>query len=233
MDIELKPRKIVLVLVVFVALLVVANILALVSEFAFGHDYLFGLIPLIALDEEQNIPTYFSSGLWLACAVLSLAIAAAEKPSRRSYVYWGVLALICLYISVDEFVAFHEKVINARVRGPVATRQPFYVSWILVYAVAVAGVALTFGRFVLKLPSDVRRLIIIAGVGYVVAAMGFEEISGLYLESHGWNFGLGYGVITLIEETLEMGSIVTFFYALMLYAGKYADGVGVRIGSRP
>ncbi len=79
MDIELKPRKIVLVFAVIVALLVVANILALVSEFAFGHDYVFGLIPLVALDEEQNIPTYFSSGLWFACALLSLAIAAAEK----------------------------------------------------------------------------------------------------------------------------------------------------------
>jgi hypothetical protein len=232
MDIELKPRKIVLVLVVVVLLLVLANILALISEFAFGHDYVFGLIPLIALDEEENLPTYFSSGLWLACAVLSLAIAAAEKTNRRNHIYWRVLALICLYISVDEFVAFHERVINARVRGPVATAKPFYVSWILVYAVAVIGVALTFGRFVLKLPSEIRRLFIISGVAYVVAAIGFEEISGLYLESHGWNFGLGYHVITLIEETLEMGAIVTFLYALMLYAGKYAGGVGVRIGSR-
>jgi hypothetical protein len=232
MDIELKPRKIVAVLLVVVAFFALANVLALISEFAFGHDYVFGLIPLIALDEEQNLPTYFSSGLWLACALMSLAIAASEKANRKGYVYWRILALISLYISIDEFVAFHEKVINARVRGPMATAKPFYVSWILVYAVAVVGVALTFGRFVLKLPSEIRRLVIIAGVAYVVAAMGFEEISGLYLESHGWNFGLGYGVITFFEETLEMVAIVTFLYALMLYAGKYAGGVGVRVGPR-
>ena len=229
MELELKPRRVVLYLAAVVVLIFIANVAALVSEFGFGHNHVFGLIPLVAVDEEQNIPTYFSSGLWLLCAVLAFAIAAAEKKDRKSSVYWTVLALICLYISVDEFIAFHERVINARVRGPVATRQPFYVSWILVYAVVVICVALTLGRFVLKLPSEVRRLFIVSGIGYVVAAIGFEEISGFYLESHDWRFGLGYGAITLIEETLEMGAVITFLYALMLYAGKYAGGVGVRI----
>lgn len=230
MTIELKPRKVVLVLIVVVALLVLANVVALISEFAFGHNYVFGLIPLVALDEEQNIPTYFSSLMWLACALLSLGIAAAEKASRRSYFYWAALSLICLYISVDEFVAFHERVVNAQVRGPMATREPFYVSWVLVYAVVVVGVALTFGRFVLKLPSEIRRLIIIAGVGYVFAAMGFEWLAGIYLTTHEWSFGLGYHLFTLFEETLEMVAIVMLLYALMSYAVKYAGGLAFRIG---
>ena len=231
MTIEIKPRKVVLVLVAVIALIVLANVAALVSEFAFGHDYVFGLIPLVAIDEEQNIPTYFSSLMWLVCALLSLGIAAAEKANRRSYFYWAALSLICLYISVDEFVAFHERVVNAQVRGPVATREPFYVSWVLVYAVVVAAVALTFGRFVLRLPSEIRRLIIIAGVAYVFAAMGFEWLSGIYLTTHDWSFGLGYHVVTLFEETLEMAAIVMLLYALMSYAAKYAGGLSLRIGT--
>ncbi len=60
--------------------------------------------------------------------------------------------------------------------------------------------------------------------------MGFEWLSGIYLTTHEWRFDLGYRLITLSEETLEMAAIITFLYALMLYAGKYAGGVGVRVG---
>jgi hypothetical protein len=52
------------------------------------------------------------------------------------------------------------------------------------------------------------------------------------LTTHEWRFDLGYRLITLSEETLEMAAIVIFLYALMLYAGEHAGGVGARIGMR-
>ena len=120
---------------------------------------------------------------------------------------------------------------NTWVRGP--SPQSFFVSWVLVYGFVVVAVALVFGRFVLKLPSEIRRLIIIAGVIYVVGAMGFEELSGVYLTTHGGHCGVGYYLSTFVEETLEMTGIVTLIYALLSYAAKYAGGGGLtlRIGS--
>lgn len=230
MTIELKPRKMVVFLFTLVGLVVVANVLALVSTHVFGRNYVHGLVPLFSVDQEENVPTYVASAMWLIGAMLAFIIAAAEKMSRRSYLYWGGLCLICLFISVDEFTAFHERVVNTAVRGP--SPQSYFVSWVVAYSFVVVAVALVFWRFVLKLPSEIRRLIIIAGVIYVVGAMGFEELSGVYLKMHDGHFGIGYYLSTLVEETLEMTGTVTFIYALMSYAAKYAAGGGLtlRIG---
>ncbi len=230
MTIELNPRKVVVLLVAVIVVLIVANALALVSTFVFGHDHLRGLIPLFRMDQEENVPTYFASAMWLVSALLALYVATAEKLSRRSYLYWAGLSLIAVYISIDEFTGFHERVVNTSVRG--SSPQSFFLSWVVVYVFVVAVVALVYLPFVLRLPKEIRRLIIIAGVIYVVGAMGFEELSGVYLTAHEGRCGPGYFVSTIVEETLEMTGVTTLIYALMSFAAKYAGekGLALRIG---
>jgi len=231
MTLELRPRKLVKVLAIIVGLVILADVLTLISTYAFGRNYVYGLVPLFSLDQEQNVPTFVSSAMWLLSASLAFAIAAAEKTRGRSYLYWAGLCLICLYISLDEFAEIHERFVNAWIRGPAGTDKPFYMSWVLVYGPLVVVIAVLFGRFVLRLPAEIRRLIIIAGVTYVFGAIGFEEISGVYLKTHDWSFGLGYNLVTLFEETLEMTAVVMLIYALMSYAAKYAGGLSLRIAT--
>lgn len=230
MTIELNPRKVVVCLFVIIGLVIVANILSLVSTYVFGHNYVLGLVPLFRMDAEENVPTYAASAMWLVAALLALCVTAAEKIGRRRHGYWAGLVLICLYVSLDEFTAFHERVVNASVRGSSPTS--FYLSWVVVYVFVVAVVALVYLPFVLRLPKEIRKFIIIAGVVYVVGAMGFEELSGVYLTHNDGRCGPGYYVSTILEETLEMTGVTALIYALLSYAAKYAGGGGValRIG---
>ena len=45
-----------------------ANVAVLVSTFCFDHDYVYGLVPAFNFNEEQNVPTFYSSFAMLACA---------------------------------------------------------------------------------------------------------------------------------------------------------------------
>jgi hypothetical protein len=232
MTITVKPRTVVVLLFTTLGVILVAHVLTLVSTYGFGHDTLRGLVRLFNLDEEHNIPTYYSSVVLLICSGLALALAAADRKSGgRDRRYWGGMSGLLLLASVDEFAQLHEYV-NGIIRGPSGADRPFYDSWVLPYAVIILVVGILYIRFVLRLPADSRRWVILAGAMYVGGSLGFELIGGLYLQSHGWNMGLAYDLITTAEEALEMGAGTVLFYALALHGEKYADNLGVRIGSR-
>ncbi len=232
MTITVKPRAIVVILSWTLGLVLLAHVLTLVSTYGFGHDTLRGLVRLFNIDEEHNIPTYYSSMVLLVCSGLALALAAADKKAGgRDHRYWGGMSGLLFLTSVDEFAQLHEYV-NGIIRGPSGADRPFYESWVLPYAVLVLIMALLYIRFVLRLPSDTRRLMVLAGAMYVGGSLGFELIGGLYLHTHGWNMGLAYDLLTTGEEALEMGAGTVLVYALASYGEKYADNLNLRIGSR-
>jgi len=85
MTIDIKPRSAAVFLGVIIVFLALAHLLTVVSTYYWGHNYVLGLVPLFNMDEEQNLPTYFSSAQILLCSCLAFAIAVAEKkppPSR-------------------------------------------------------------------------------------------------------------------------------------------------------
>lgn len=68
--ITLDPLNLTRTLAVTALILVLAHITGQVTKYVWEHDTAYGLIRLFDLDNENNIPSYFSASLLLVAALL-------------------------------------------------------------------------------------------------------------------------------------------------------------------
>jgi hypothetical protein len=166
------------------------------------------------VDAEQNISTWYSSILLFCCAVLISAISLTiTKTHDRHIRHWQILGLIFLYLSMDEAASLHEQMgIIGRI---LKTGGLFSFSWVIP-AIALVSIFIGFYlKFLVHLRSKTRRLFCLSGFVYISGALGFEMISGLFMDLNGKN--LLYTIFTHIEEGLELLGVSFFLYALLDY----------------
>ena len=74
-----------------------------------GHDYVLGFLRLLDVGKERSFATYFSALNLLLASLFLLTIYVYEKASDspRS-IYWLLVGLLLLGMSVDEAAAIHE-----------------------------------------------------------------------------------------------------------------------------
>ena len=70
MKITLEPKKVAAFFLSVVLLLTLMHVAGRFSAHLFGHEYIFGLIPLFNLGIEGNIPALYSSIAILFCSIL-------------------------------------------------------------------------------------------------------------------------------------------------------------------
>ena len=81
-------------------------------KFTFGADYLKRFVLLFSLDEERNIPTYFSVLLMHFVALLLALITVFNKKQMMPHVSkWAILSFGFLLMAFDESSQFHERLI--------------------------------------------------------------------------------------------------------------------------
>lgn len=248
MKLEVSTRKVTRVLVLAVLCLTLASLFSQFYGYLPGQGLLqritspsdtggSGTIVLFDLYEEANVPTWYSSITLLLCSVLLAIIAAAEKRSGGRYVLrWGALSIIFLLLSMDEVAQIHDKVDSAMDRffdlGGFLT-----YAWVIPAAAFVLVLALAYLKFFLDLPARTRWLFLVAGTLYVGGALVMEMIAGYYEDSHGISdttsgTPLATTVASMLaigEELLEMGGVVVFVYALMLYISTHFKDLHVLI----
>ncbi len=229
-NLQISPIQAAKFLLLLVAGLVLANCAGLLSTYYFGHDYLRGLVPLFNLDNEKNIPTLFSTLLILLCALLLLLVSLIHRRRQQAAGNWLLLAAIFLFLGIDEFCSLHERLITPS-RELFTASGAFYFAWIIPYGIGVVLLALILGRFILALPAHPRRLMLVSASVYLSGAIGLEMVGGWYFENHDDQFDLAYGIITTLEESLEMVGLVIFVYALLGYIGAVHNGIAIRIGA--
>ena len=223
--ISISPKKFTKVLAFVVLFLTLASIAGQFSKYYLGHGYLFRLVPLFHLDEEWNIPSWYSSSALLLCAILLAVIALAEKKECAPYfLHWSALSIVFLCLSLDEAISIHEYW-GALLR-PLAYAHGFlYWTWVIPGMTFVLIFALAYLRFLAALPAKTRRLFIVAGTVFVGGAIGMESVSLRALEIYGR--GVGYEILSHMEEVLEMTGVLFFFYALLTYISSHGKGVTV------
>lgn len=171
------------------------------------------LVALFSLSYEGNLPTWYSSGLLLACAGTLAAIALAAPSGQVRY--WSFLAAVFGYLSIDEAVGLHEQ-LNELVHLGGA----FYFGWIIPAGMAVLLLGVVYLRFLSALPAETRRRFIVAGALYVGGALFMEIPLGLWTEARG-DGDLGYALIDFAEESLEMTGATLFLVALLRHAAQH------------
>ncbi len=222
----LSPRKITLFLVAVLVVLVAVGFIMriVVPEDDYREHWL--LISLLSISEEASVSTWFSAGLFLLATALLTAITYAAKRDGRPYRYhWGALALIFVYLSLDDTSLLHERTTQP-LRDALNTTGAFYFAWIIPAVILVGIVALAYLPFVLRLPARTRLLFIVGAVLFLAGAIAIEMIGGLFMAEG--SSVTTRRLISIFEESVEMLGIIVFNYALFSYIMHHVGDVQVR-----
>jgi hypothetical protein len=213
-EIRIDARKTATCLLAAVLFLAVAHVGASVLRYELDITHAWGLVDTFDLNFENNVPTFFATMLLVTCATL-LAVVALKPPGEGGDgIYWKSLALLFLFLALDEDASLHELLIDP-VREVLPVSGPLFFAWIIPYGLAVLVIGLLYFRFVLALQARTRSLFIVAGGLYVAGALGFELLGGWYMSRHDELEDLPYSFLVAGEEVLEMTGLVAFIYALL------------------
>lgn len=141
---------------------------------------------LFDLDEENNLPTWFSSFLLLNCSAVLFVSLPRHTGSFKWQ--WRLLAFGFLILSIDEVAGLHESVHTA-----------IDFNWALPAGALVLVVGATFIPFLLALPRRTATWYALSGTIYFSGAIGVEWLSRDMDEDD-----IAYGFATALEESLEM-----------------------------
>lgn len=224
---KVNPKSFLLKMLVFIACLLLANLSGIFIQYQFGHDSIYGLIPLFNFDTEMNVPTIYSSLTLAYSAVLLSVIALGHKRTGDNFLLWIGLAAIFVFLSADELLSIHENLIEP-VRAAFNTSGLLYYAWVIPYGAAALVFLILYFKFIINLPSNIRMLMIMSGIIYITGAIGFELIGGLQADLHG-RINLTYALITTVEELLEMLGIAVFIYALNKHIAHNFDSQALSI----
>ncbi|WP_290871655.1 hypothetical protein [Aquabacterium sp.] len=221
MSLVLQPKAVLHFLLKVIGVLLVANLLTLVAKHGLGRGALFGLVPLFNFNDERNIPTLYSSVALLLAGGLLMLITHLSRQRGEPHRAWLGLALIFVFLSIDEMTGLHERATEPMrllmhssrgfLEGSLGLR-----AWVVPYAVLLMAFGLTYLRFLFRLPAQTRWHFMGSGLVYVTGTIGFEVIGSEWVLQHGED-NVPYALLYTCEETLEMLGIAWFVHALLTY----------------
>jgi hypothetical protein len=223
--IVIAPRPVIRVLFVCMSLLIIAGLAGQVSTWFFGHDNLFGFVSKFNLDEENNVPTWFSTICLFLCAITLAAIALTEwRRKGPLWGYWFGLAGTFALLSLDEAASFHEMLVTP-LRTAFHTKGFLYFAWVIPGGFVALGFLFVFWRFLSQIPAETRRAFLVAGFVYCSGCLGMEMIDGRYYSLHG--ACINYALMAILEESLEMAGEILFLRSLLGYLAKHVGSLTV------
>lgn len=197
---------------------------------------LFGFVPLLDVGQDQSIPAWYSALLLLSCSVLLAVISFVVKNAGGRYVNrWRVLAIIFLYLSVDEGASIHEKV--GRLTRDIFESRGSELggpAWVIPGVALVLIFVLAYLKFFFHLPTKLRFLVLAAGVIYVGSTMGLEVFYAYYASlvppprEMTTLQQIGRILIITTEELFEMFGLIVFIYALLSYIHSHVEELRFR-----
>ncbi|WOD37414.1 hypothetical protein [Nodosilinea sp. E11] len=167
------------------------------------------------VDAEGNFPSLFSSFMLLSCSFFLSLIHRAKRQTRdRHSKSWMFLSYIFFYLSLDELLSLHERVIPFFER--LGASGFFYHGWVILALIILPLLGLFFLKLWLSLPARIRTLFFISGAIYIGGALGIELLNGMYADLYGEE-NFFYEMLVTLEEVLEMFGLTVFIFALLSY----------------
>jgi hypothetical protein len=184
-----------------VGLLILCGFGAEALDATLGREAPGAVVGFFGLSYEGNLPTWASTCLLFSCALLLTLIAVGKRQAGAVYRrHWQVLAIAFLYISLDEFVRIHD------------------FGWVIPAGLVVSMFAIAYAPFLRDLPRRCRNQFMLAAAVYVGGALGVELLLGYWTDLAGHDNFI-YGMIDLVEESMELAGASLFLYALTEYLG--------------
>ena len=179
------------------------------------------------VDNEQTLPTLYSTAILFCCAGLAAVVGWAITPVDDRAA-WRTLAVIMAVAGFDEYAAIHERAIDPLRDQLAITSGPLYYAWIVPGALVVVVLAMLFSGFLRRLPADTRYWFLVGGALFVFGAIGLEALAAGYVtgslevvtpgsDPNTARTDLVYAAITTVEETLEMVGAAVFLTAVVAH----------------
>lgn len=213
----IEARKMVFILTGTVVGLLLGHTVGLFLKFGLGQDFCLGFVPLFDFDREGNLPAFVSTMLLLLCAALAGLIGwTLRRQKDLRWIGWIGIAVLFIYVSLDETISIHEQlIVPTRVHWGLSGY--LYFGWVIPYGIFVCILVIGYGRFVQRLPTHVRRIVILSAAVYLTGALGMELVGGRYFDFVDEQLNLTYALITTTEELLEMAGAILFVTAELMY----------------
>jgi len=212
-----------------IAVEIVLVALSLLSQYVRMYPSLFGAqFPQLAhyfvvefdVNAEANFPTFYSVSMAIAASFLLFVIAYLKSNVRDKYrFHWFALALLLLYISLDDASVIHEKT-SKYIKGFSDLGGWFEYKWVIVGLAVVLILGISFFRFWLHLDNKSKILFLVSGALFFGGAVGVEMIGGHWAYSNGTKNFI-YVLFTTLEQSLQYLGIATLVYTLMFYIRSY------------
>lgn len=223
---SIQTRKIVRFLFITTIVINLLGLLRNIFEYVLKLDYGTELLDVFNLNEEQNIPAWYSSAILLLCGIIIYLIGLDKTNSQDKYYrHWLWLSVIFFYLSLDESISIHE---NLKLRFLFEKEHILYNdSWVIVFSVLVAIFIFAYRRFLQHLPQATKKMFIISGFIYVFGSAGMEIVGSFTQELYG-KASMVHAMTTTIEEFLEMMGIVVFINTLLTYMEFEIDTISFK-----
>ena len=174
-------------------------------------------------DSETNIPTYFNTIILFIPALLFAIVGSWKAIAKDKFkLQWFGLAIIFVYLSMDEAAVLHEKLIapmrdlfNYERFGGI-----FYFAWVIPGMAAVLLFCLAYLRFFLHLENKYKFLFFLSLAVYVAGVIGGEMLGGHFADTIGFK-NFTYASYTSLEESLEWIGCSLFIFTLLDYIKQY------------
>lgn len=184
-----------------------------------------GSMQILNLDNEGNLPAWYSSSALFLCAILFAVIAYSQWHPRYKWRYsWAGLAAFFAYLSLDESASLHENFLPGILRKISGISS---YDWTPLGMIICLVVVIAYFRFWLNLSPKIRWLFASACVIFVLGAIGFEKISHFYEAKYQSENTFQYVLTCGIEEMLEMWGVAVLTYGLIVYLFKNVGFVKV------
>ena len=173
-------------------------------------------IDFINLNQEANIPTWFSTMQLLATGLLCLVI--SFKNSFKEYsLFLKVFGACILFISADETAQIHERISNILGNLPQILGLDFVRGdWIFFYLAILLGL-------IIYLRNEIKLFLVnhkhsaslfLSGIILYILGAAFVEIL-CYESPLQYQNPLAYEISAVVEEFLEMLGVTIIFYSLL------------------
>jgi hypothetical protein len=225
-NISINPAKIGVVLLGLTIFLVLAHVVLQITN-SISDKYIFKMLtPWFDLDDERNIPTMFSSLMLFLVSLLLFLITVIEFNSKSENKYsWALLSLAFLFLSTDELLSFHERLINPVNDMVGKENMPAFLqfAWVIPVGIVLIVFVIYFRKFFLGLNRKSRINFLISFLLYTGGALGLEMIGSYYNVLNGQD-NFVYKALTTIEESLENIGVIYFIYSLLVHISDlYGD----------
>ncbi len=176
---------------------------------------------LFNMDKEVNMPTIFSCILLLICAsLISLITKNYEDMNDLNLRKWNGLKWIFVFLAFDEGLQIHEAFIIPSIKPMLPAILT--VVWVIPYSIFAILAIIYFMPLLKSLPRKIKVMILFSGLIYISGALGLEMIGSFLVRTGDIRLhGISYGLISTLEETLEMVGLLFFIHTLLKYIFDY------------